>query len=73
MRGFFDFYLFFEARAEILQRFCWFFGWFEDTKRIFRNWLTISNGVRRSMKLHLNLFFIDIIWFSEHKKYDNFL
>ena len=35
IREFFWFDLFLEARAEILKKFRWFFGQFEDTKKTF--------------------------------------
>ena len=38
-------------RAESLQKFRWFFGGFEDTKRKFWNWLTFIT-IRRTMGIH---------------------
>ena len=40
---FFWFDIFLEARAEILEKICWFFGRFEETKRTFWNQLTFSS------------------------------
>ena len=41
--SFFWFNLFLEARAEILKKFSWFYGRFEDTKRHFENNRSLGN------------------------------
>ena len=48
---FFWFNLFLEVRRESLQKFRWFFGRFEDTKRTFRNWPTFIT-IGRTMGTH---------------------